>query len=142
VVFVHPRQEASTVKTVLVVDDDPDIRDLITWKLNQAGYTTAVAGDGEAALAEVSSDGGASLPDLILVDWMMPKMTGIEVCRALRDNPATARVPVILLTAKAQEAEVERGFAAGVDDYIVKPFSPREMLGRIQAVLARCEARG
>jgi DNA-binding response OmpR family regulator len=72
---------------------------------------------------------------------MMPKMTGIEVCRALRDNPVTSRIPIILLTAKAQEVEVERGFAAGVDDYIVKPFSPREMLGRIQAVLARSEAR-
>ena len=95
----------------------------------EAGLNAAIAGD---------SDG--RVPDLILVDWMMPKMTGIEVCRALRDNPVTTRVPVILLTAKAQEAEVERGFAAGVDDYIVKPFSQREMLGRIQAGLARSEA--
>ncbi len=130
------------MKTVLVVDDDPDIRELITWKLSQAGYTTVAASDGEAGLnAAIAGDAEGRVPDLILVDWMMPKMTGIEVCRALRDNPVTSRVPVILLTAKAQEAEVERGFAAGVDDYIVKPFSPREMLGRIQAVLARSEAR-
>ena len=129
------------MKTVLVVDDDPDIRELITWKLSQAGYTTVAASDGEAGLnAAIAGDADGRVPDLILVDWMMPKMTGIEVCRALRDNPVTSRVPVILLTAKAQEAEVERGFAAGVDDYIVKPFSPREMLGRIQAVLARSEA--
>jgi len=130
------------MKTVLIVDDDPDIRELITWKLGQAGYSTLVAGDGEAGLeAAATVDDSGHLPDLILVDWMMPKMSGIEVCRALRDNPATARIPLILLTANAQEADVERGFAAGVDDYIAKPFSPREMLGRIQAVLARSEAR-
>ena len=130
------------MKTVLVVDDDPDIRELITWKLSQAGYTTLAAADGEAGLAAaVAGDAEGRVPDLVVVDWMMPKMTGIEVCRALRDNPVTARIPIILLTARADEAEVERGFAAGVDDYIVKPFSPREMLGRIQAVLARCEAR-
>ncbi len=129
------------MKTVLVVDDDPDIRELITWKLSQAGYTTLAAADGEAGLnAAIAGDAEGRVPDLILVDWMMPKMTGIEVCRALRNNPVTSRIPIILLTAKAQEAEVERGFAAGVDDYIVKPFSPREMLGRIQAVLARSEA--
>jgi len=130
------------MKTVLIVDDDPDIRELITWKLGQAGYTTVVAGDGEAGLlAAETGDADGRLPDLILVDWMMPKMSGIDVCRALRDNPSTARIPLILLTANAQEADVERGFAAGVDDYIAKPFSPREMLGRIQAVLARSEAR-
>ena len=130
------------MKTVLIVDDDPDIRELITWKLGQAGYATIVAGDGEAGLvAAATGDDEGHLPDLILVDWMMPKMSGIDVCRALRDDPATARIPVILLTANAQEADVERGFAAGVDDYIAKPFSPREMLGRIQAVLARSEAR-
>ncbi len=129
------------MKTVLVIDDDPDIRELVTWKLTQAGYATLGASDGEEGLAAaITGDPDGRPPDLILVDWMMPKMTGIEVCRALRDNPVTTRVPVILLTAKAQEAEVERGFAAGVDDYIVKPFSPREMLGRIQAVLARSEA--
>jgi DNA-binding response OmpR family regulator len=130
------------MKSVLVVDDDPDIRELITWKLGQAGYTTLVAGDGEAGLAAVAAgDREGRAPDLILVDWMMPKMSGIDVCRALRQNPATARIPVILLTANAQEADVELGFAAGVDDYIAKPFSPREMLSRIEAVLARSEAR-
>ena len=130
------------MKSVLVVDDDPDIRELITWKLGQAGYMTLVAGDGEAGLAAVAAgDGEGRAPDLILVDWMMPKMSGIDVCRVLRQNPATARIPVILLTANAQEADVERGFAAGADDYIAKPFSPREMLSRIEAVLARSEAR-
>ncbi len=105
------------------------------------GVRTLAAADGEAGLAAaVAGDTEGRVPDLILVDWMMPRMTGIEVCRALRDNPVTSRVPIILLTAKAQDSEVERGFAAGVDDYIVKPFSPREMLDRIQAVLASSEA--
>jgi DNA-binding response OmpR family regulator len=134
------------MKRVLVVEDDADIRDLITWKLEQAGYSTVAAADGDAGLAAATSDAGSpgspgGLPDLVLVDWMMPKMTGIEVCQALRENPVTARIPIILLTAKAQETEVERGFAVGVDDYIVKPFSPREMLSRVKAVLARSESR-
>lgn len=129
------------MKTVLVVDDDPDIRELVIWKLQQAGYATMAAGDGEAGLEiATKGDGEGRLPDLVLVDWMMPRMAGIEMCRALRENPRTVNLPVILLTAKAQESEVERGFAAGVDDYIVKPFSPREMLGRIQAVLTRAQA--
>lgn len=128
------------MKTVLVVDDDPDIRDLITWKLAQAGYSIVSASDGEGALAAVSGQNEGRVPDLVLLDWMMPSMTGIEVCRAIREDPERARVPIILLTAKAQEAEVERGFAAGADDYIVKPFSPREMLSRVEAVMARCEA--
>ncbi len=131
------------MKTVLVVDDDADIRELILWKLRNAGYTAMAAVDGQAGLVAASGgpDGTADLPDLILVDWMMPKMSGIDVCRALRQNPVTARIPVILLTANAQEADVELGFAAGVDDYIAKPFSPREMLSRIEAVLTRSEAR-
>lgn len=129
------------MKTVLVVDDDADIRELITWKLTQAGFNTLAASDGEEGLG-AASGGSGQAPDLVLLDWMMPKMSGIEVCRAMRDSADTAGIPIILLTAKAQEAEVERGFAAGADDYIVKPFSPREMLSRVEAVLARCEGRG
>jgi len=130
------------MKTVLVVDDDANIRELIAWKLTQAGFETHAEPDGQAGLSAATtatSEGRA--PDLIVLDWMMPKMTGIEVARALRDNPATNRIPVILLTSNAEEADIEQGFAAGVDDYIAKPFSPREMLARVQAVLARCEAR-
>lgn len=126
------------MKTVLVVDDDANIRELITWKLANAGFSTMAAADGAAGLVAATS---GSVPDLILLDWMMPKMSGIEVCRALRDNPLTDRVPIIMLTANAEEAEVELGFAVGVDDFIAKPFSPREMLSRVQAVLARSAAR-
>jgi DNA-binding response OmpR family regulator len=132
-----------SVRTVLVVDDDPDIRELVTWKLSQAGYATLSASDGEAAVDIINSrvPGGARRPDLILLDWMMPRMSGLEVCRALHEDAFTADIPIIFLTAKAQEAEVERGFAAGIDDYIVKPFSPREMLSRVEAVLARSLTR-
>lgn len=128
--------------TVLVVEDDPIIRDLITWKLTLAGYAAVAEADGEAGLALATGDGptgGGVPPDLVLLDWMMPKMTGIDVCRALRSNSATADVPIIMLTAKAHESEIEKGFEAGVDDYIVKPFSPRELVRRVDAVLARSE---
>jgi len=133
------------MKTVLVVDDDSDIRALIIWKLGQAGYATLAEADGEAGLVAAcgagvdSTEAEAPRPDLVLLDWTMPKMSGIDVCLAMRANPATAGIPVILLTAKAQEAELEQGIAAGADDYIVKPFSPREMLSRVEAVLARGE---
>lgn len=128
------------MKTVLVIDDDPDIRDLVAWKLSQAGFAVLAEGDGETGLAAArgrTGDRRSVRPDLILVDWMMPKLSGIEVCRALREDPDTADIPVILLTAKAQELELQRGRAAGADDCIVKPFSPREMLKRVEALLAR-----
>jgi DNA-binding response OmpR family regulator len=121
---------------VLVVDDDADIRELVTFKLQQAGYTVEAAPDGQLGLDAAL----ANTPDLILLDLMMPKLSGIEVCRLLRDNDATAETPVILFTAKAQEADVQRGFSAGADDYIVKPFSPRELITRVQAVLARARS--
>jgi DNA-binding response OmpR family regulator len=119
--------------TVLVADDDPDIRELVVFKLEQAGYTVHAVGDGEAALAATM----ALTPDLILLDVMMPGLNGFEVCRRLRANQNTATTPVIMLTARAQEADVESGFAVGADDYIVKPFSPRELLTRVNNVLAR-----
>jgi DNA-binding response OmpR family regulator len=116
---------------VLIADDDPDIRDLVMFKLQRSGHEVIAAADGDEALSEVR----AVLPDLVLLDIMMPRRTGIEVCRELRDDPATARLPVILLTAKAQEADIERGFKAGANDYIVKPFSPRELLMRVNQAL-------
>jgi DNA-binding response OmpR family regulator len=126
------------VKTVLVVDDDPDIRDIATIKLEQAGLRVLTEADGESGLAAATQ----AAPDLILLDWMMPRLTGIEVCARLRERDATARTPIILLTAKAQEADVERGFAAGADDYVIKPFSPRELVSRVTASLARAGSGG
>jgi DNA-binding response OmpR family regulator len=118
---------------VLVVDDDPDIRELIAFKLEQMGHVVTSEKDGEGGFAAAME----TLPDLVLLDVMMPKLTGIEVCQKLRAEPSTAGIPVILITAKAQEVDVERGFAAGADDYIVKPFSPRELATRVEAVLSR-----
>ncbi|MGI5169939.1 response regulator transcription factor [Spirillospora sp. CA-253888] len=122
--------------TVLVAEDDADIRDLIVFKLEQAGHTVIAVGDGRAALREATSGS----PDIALLDVMMPGMSGIDVCRALRAQPATLALPVIMLTARAQESDVETGLAAGADDYIVKPFSPRELTSRVQTVLARAWA--
>ena len=105
----------------LVVDDDDDLRALLTFKLLHSGFEVHGAPDGTSGLAAIVD----LRPAIVLLDWMMPTMTGLEVCAQLREVPAVAATPVILLTAKAQELDIERGFAAGADDYIVKPFSPR-----------------
>ncbi len=118
---------------ILVVDDDPDIRELVSFKLSHMGHTVSSENDGEAGLAAALE----AVPDLVLLDLMMPKMTGLEVCQRLRADDRTRDIPIVLITAKAQEADIERGFAAGADDYIVKPFSPRELASRVDAVLAR-----
>lgn len=119
--------------TILVADDDADIRELVTFKLTQAGFEVVPVADGVAAL-----DTARSRPvDLAVLDLMMPGLSGLDVCAELRRTPATADLPVIMLTAKAQEQDVATGFATGADDYVVKPFSPRELLSRVQAVLAR-----
>jgi two-component system phosphate regulon response regulator PhoB len=121
--------------TVLLAEDDADIRLLVTFKLKKAGHQVRAFGDGPSALAGARENP----PDLAVLDIMMPGMSGLEVCRELRKDPATAKIPVILLTALAQEADVTAGFAAGADDYIVKPFSPRDFTMRVQAVLARAD---
>ena len=119
--------------TILVVEDDDDICALVRAKLEQQGHDVIVERDGEAGLAAARE----IRPDLVLLDWMMPRLTGIEVCIELRADPVLADIPIMVLTAKAQEADMERGFAAGADDYIVKPFSPRELATRVAAMLER-----
>ena len=121
---------------ILVAEDDPDIRDLVALKLSQAGYQVNAVDNGLAALSAARNDP----PDLAVLDVMMPGMSGIDVCRELRSDDITARIPVILLTARAQEGDVEIGFGAGADDYVIKPFSPRELVTRVEAVLARARA--
>lgn len=121
--------------TVLVVDDDPDVCDLVRYKLEQSGFDVRRASDGDQALREVA----AEVPDLVLLDIMMPGMSGLEVLEHWRANGATEKLPVIMLTAKAQENDVERGFELGADDYVIKPFSPRELARRVSAVLSRRE---
>jgi len=118
---------------VLVADDDPDIRELVVLKLESAGFEVRTANDGHEALAATM----AEPPALVVLDLMMPKIDGIEVCRQLRANPATSSTPVLMLTALAQASDVELGVAVGADDYLVKPFSPRELLARVRRLLDR-----
>lgn len=122
---------------VLVVDDDPDVRSVIAFKLQRAGFTVYVAADGEAGLEVARRE----QPDVVVLDWMMPRLSGVDTCRAMRDDPLLATTPVIMLTAKGQEPDVQRGLAAGADDYIVKPFSPRELVDRVHGVLRRRAAQ-
>jgi two-component system OmpR family response regulator len=118
---------------ILVADDDPDIRDLVTFKLRQAGYTVQAVDNGTSALAAIEEDP----PDLAVLDVMMPGLSGIDVLRKIRDAGHTRDVRVILLTARSRDADVDTGFATGADDYIIKPFSPRELLHRVNTALAR-----
>jgi DNA-binding response OmpR family regulator len=118
---------------VLVADDDHDILTLISFRLERAGYDVVAARDGEEALRLALE----RVPDLAVLDVMMPKLDGYEVTTRLRQNRATRRMPVILLTARVQEADIARGFEAGADDYVKKPFSPQELGARVQAILGR-----
>lgn len=121
------------MSSIVVVDDDSDIRGLLEFKLAAAGHQVTSEADGEAGLAAVLD----TKPDLVVLDWMMPRMTGVEVCLAMRKDAELNGTPVLFLTAKAQESDVQRGFAAGGNDYMVKPFSPRELMTRVDALLAR-----
>lgn len=118
---------------VLVADDDADIRDLVAFKLEQAGFEVISVEDGQTALEQAQSRN----PTLAVLDVSMPGLSGIDVCRMLRADPATAGMLIIMLTARVQEQDVEGGFNAGADDYVTKPFSPRELVSRIQALLSR-----
>jgi DNA-binding response OmpR family regulator len=116
---------------VLVADDDADILALVAFRLERSGYEVLLATDGEEALRLAVEES----PDLAVLDVMMPRMDGYEVTRRIRDNEATSRLPIILLTARAQQSDVDQGMLAGADDYVKKPFSPQELRARIQAVL-------
>jgi DNA-binding response OmpR family regulator len=122
--------------TVLLAEDDADIRLLLTFKLEQADHEVRGFADGVSALA----DARKHPPDLAVLDVLMPGMNGLEVCRELRKDPATANVPVLILTAGAQPADITAGFTAGANDFLVKPFSPRELARRIDALLAAVQA--
>jgi DNA-binding response OmpR family regulator len=116
-----------------VADDDRDILQLVTFRLERADYEVVQANDGEEALRLVKE----LHPDLAVLDLMMPKLNGYEVIREIRRDEETKAIPVILLTARVQEADVARGFEAGADDYLKKPFSPQELRARVQAILGR-----
>lgn len=119
--------------TILVVEDEPAIQMLIATNLRRHGHEVMTAVDTESAMREIN----AALPDLILLDWMLPGMSGIDFARRLRADPRTRMVPIIMLTARGEERDKVTGLESGADDYITKPFSPRELMARIQAVLRR-----
>jgi two-component system phosphate regulon response regulator PhoB len=121
------------MSTILLVEDDPDIRHLVSYKLTKGGFAVNAAADGVTALREAHREP----PDLVILDVRMPRMSGLEVCRELRAGARTARVPIIMLTARARPQDLEQAYAAGATDYVVKPFSPRELLHRVEAALAR-----
>ncbi len=119
--------------TILVADDDPDILELVNYKLSQSGYAVIAVPDGKLALEQAREHH----PDLMILDVAMPFHSGIDVTLDIRKDPDLKNTPIILLTAKSMEQDTERGFAAGATDYMTKPFSPRELLSRVQAVLGR-----
>jgi len=118
---------------ILVVDDEPEAVELVEFNLKQAGYAVTTAADGAEALKKARSH----TPDLIVLDVMLPEMDGFEICKTLRLDAATAKVPIIMLTAKAAEIDRVLGLELGADDYLTKPFSPRELLLRVKKILAR-----
>ena len=118
---------------ILIADDDPDILELVSFRLERAGYEVLRARNGEEAVQVAI----VRRPDLAILDVMMPRLDGYEATRRLREHDETRRMPVILLTARVQEDDIARGFEAGADDYVKKPFSPQELGSRVQAVLGR-----
>ena len=125
------------MKRILIIEDDRDIAELVRRYLEKAGFTVDVHASGREGLAALT----AHPPDLLVLDLMLPHVGGGEICRAARANPATALIPIIMLTARAEEAERIAGFEIGADDYIAKPFSPNELVARVRALLRRA-ARG
>src|SRR5690349_6598347 len=120
-------------KCLLLVEDDRALADLVTFHFERAGYDVTRTGDGEEALILVDE----VKPDVVLLDWMIEGISGIEVCRRLRRRATTANVPIMMLTARGEEADRIRGLETGADDYVTKPFSPRELVARVSAVLRR-----
>jgi two-component system phosphate regulon response regulator PhoB len=122
-----------TGKTVLLVEDDGKLAELLIWHLERDGFTVERTPDGDEAL--LLADEAA--PDLVILDWMIEGASGIEVCRQLRRKQATANVPIIMLTARGEESDRIRGLDTGADDYVTKPFSPRELMARVTAIMRR-----
>ncbi len=118
---------------VLVVEDEDALATLLQYNLEKEGYAVALAADGEEALTQIAE----RLPDVVILDWMLPKVSGIEVCRRLRSGPRTRNVPIVMLTARGEESDRVRGLDTGADDYLVKPFAMTELVARLRAVLRR-----
>ena len=121
---------------ILVAEDERDIRELIGFTLRYAGFEVILVSNGQEAIAQASE----LQPDLILLDVRMPRMTGYDACRELKENPATSEIPIVFLSAKGQEVEIEEGLASGALEYIVKPFAPDELANQVKGILKRVGA--
>ena len=130
--------KSTAVPRVLVVEDEPDIAALIAYQLTREGYRVETAGTGQEALQSVGRD----IPDLVVLDRMLPGVGGDEILKRLKDEPGTANIPVLVLTAKKEQEDRIEGFELGADDYLTKPFSPRELVLRVQAILRRVHDAG
>jgi phosphate regulon transcriptional regulator PhoB len=128
-----PNRNANMKPKILVVDDEPDALELIQYNLKAAGYDVVTAADGEEALKKART----THPSLVILDVMLPEVDGLEVCKTLRREPTTSAIPIIMLTAKAGEIDRVLGLELGADDYVTKPFSPRELVLRVKAMLRR-----
>lgn len=122
---------------ILIVDDEKDIVKMLDYNLKKEGYRTVIASDGEEAMDRATREH----PDLIVLDLMLPEVDGLEVCKTLKSEPRTASIPIIMLTAKTREADKVVGLELGADDYVTKPFSPRELVARIKAILRRSQEK-
>lgn len=118
---------------ILIAEDEPDIRDLITFTLGFAGYEVVAASNGEEAVKLARE----ATPDLILMDVRMPRLTGYEACAQIKEDPKTRHIPVIFLSAKGQDSEIQTGLQAGAAEYLLKPFAPDQLTSRIQAILSK-----
>ena len=127
--------EGSDTKSILIVEDEKDILDLIEYHLKQSGFSVIKAMDGASGLEKAKHE----RPSLIILDLMLPEMDGKDVCRALKSNPFTQHIPILILTAKTEEIDRVIGFELGADDYVTKPFSPKELVLRVKAILRRKE---
>ena len=127
--------ETGSGKKIMIIEDEGDVADLLTLNLRKAGFRTSTAADGVSGLQKARDD----RPDFIILDLMLPKMAGLEVCKILKSDTATSHIPILMLTAKAEEIDRIVGLEFGADDYVTKPFSPREIVLRIRAILRRGE---
>ena len=122
-------------KKILIVDDEPAIREMVVFALERVGFDVIEAGDAQEALTRIADQS----PSLILLDWMLPDVSGVDLARRIKRDEVAQRIPIIMLTARSEENDKIRGLEVGADDYITKPFSPRELVARINAVLRRIE---
>src|SRR5438552_13997858 len=127
--------ETGSGRKILIIEDESDVADLLTLNLRKAGFRTSTAADGASGLQKARDD----RPDFIILDLMLPRMSGLEVCKILKSDTATAHTPILMLTARAEEIDRIVGLEFGADDYVTKPFSPREVVLRIRAIFRRGE---